>query len=72
MTGKEILEVRETEDGRKIEIRFKRVVSWALVFTNAFFVSYFLVDCFDGFKVFVYFSNFDKPLNSSVPASFSS
>jgi len=46
MTGKEILGIRETEEGRKIEIRFKRVVSWALAFTNAFFVSYFFAKLF--------------------------
>jgi hypothetical protein len=41
MSGKEILGIQETEEGRKIEISFERVTSWALVFTNAFFVSYF-------------------------------
>jgi hypothetical protein len=41
MSGKEILGTQETEEGRKIEISFERVASWALVFTNAFFVSYF-------------------------------
>ncbi len=41
MSGKEILGIQETEEGRKIEISFERVASWALVFTNAFFVSYF-------------------------------
>ena len=41
MSGKEILGIQETEDGRKIEISFERVASWTLVFTNAFFVSYF-------------------------------
>jgi hypothetical protein len=46
MTGKEISGIRETEGGRKIEIRFKRVVSRALAFTNAFFVSYFFARLF--------------------------
>ena len=41
MSGKEILGIQETEKGRKIEISLERVGSWALVFTNAFFVSYF-------------------------------
>ncbi len=41
MTGKEILGIRETEEGRKIEISFWTVVRWALAFTNAFFISYF-------------------------------
>jgi hypothetical protein len=46
MTGKEILGIQETEEGRKIEISFRRVVSWALAFTNAFFVSYFFAKLF--------------------------
>jgi len=46
MTGKEILGIQETEEGRKIEISFRRVVSWALAFTNAFFVSYFFARLF--------------------------
>lgn len=41
MSGQEILGVQETEKGRKIETRFERIASWALIFTNAFFVSYF-------------------------------
>jgi hypothetical protein len=41
MSGKEILGVQETEEGRKVEVSFERVASWTLVFTNAFFVSYF-------------------------------
>jgi hypothetical protein len=46
MTGKEILGILEAEEGRKIEINFRRVVRWALVFTNAFFVSYFFARLF--------------------------
>jgi hypothetical protein len=46
MNGKEILGIQETEEGRKIEISFKRVVRWALAFTNAFFVSYFFAKLF--------------------------
>jgi hypothetical protein len=46
MTGKEILGIQETEEGRRIEISFRRVVCWALVFTNAFFVSYFFAKLF--------------------------
>jgi len=46
MTGKEILGIRETEEGRRIEISFRRVVCWALAFTNAFFVSYFFAKLF--------------------------
>jgi len=46
MTGKEILGIQETEKGRRIEISFRRVVSWALVFTNAFFISYFFARLF--------------------------
>jgi len=41
MSGQEILGVQETEKGRKIEASFERIASWALIFTNAFFVSYF-------------------------------
>ena len=46
MTGREILEIQGREDGRKIEISFRRVVGWALAFTNAFFVSYFFAKLF--------------------------
>jgi hypothetical protein len=46
VSGKEILGIKETEEGRKIEISFARVSSWALVFTNAFFVTYFFVKLF--------------------------
>jgi hypothetical protein len=46
MSGKEILGIQETEEGRKIEINFERVVLWTLVFTNAFFVSYFFAKLF--------------------------
>jgi hypothetical protein len=46
MNGEEILGIQETERGRKIEISLERVASWALVFTNAFFVSYFLARLF--------------------------
>jgi hypothetical protein len=46
VTGKEILGIKETEEGRKIEISFQRVASWALVFTNAFFISYFFAKLF--------------------------
>jgi len=41
MIREEVLGVREVEGVRKIEISFKRVATWALVFTNVFFVSYF-------------------------------
>ena len=46
MTGKEILGIRETEEGRKIDISFWRVVRLTLVFTNAFFISYFFAKLF--------------------------
>ena len=46
MTGKEILGIQETEEGRKIEIKFERVAGWTLAFTNAFFVSYFFAKLF--------------------------
>jgi hypothetical protein len=44
--GKKILGIKATGEGRKIEINFERVVGWALVFTNAFFVSYFFARLF--------------------------
>jgi len=46
MNGKGILGIQEAEEGRKIEISFKRVIRWTLVFTNAFFVSYFFAKLF--------------------------
>jgi len=46
MNGKEILGSHETEEGRKIEISFERVVIWTLIFTNAFFVPYFFAKLF--------------------------
>jgi hypothetical protein len=39
--GKKIFEIQATGERRRIEINFERVVGWALVFTNAFFISYF-------------------------------
>jgi hypothetical protein len=41
MSDQEILRVQETEKERKMKVSFERVASWTLVFTNAFFVSYF-------------------------------
>lgn len=46
MSGKEILGIRETAEGRRIEVNSKRIASWVLIFTNAFFVSYFIVKLF--------------------------
>jgi hypothetical protein len=46
MTGEEILGIQETEEERKIEISFRRVIHWTLAFTNAFFVSYFFAKLF--------------------------
>jgi len=46
MSGRKILGIVETEEGRKIEINFERVISWTLLFTNAFFISYFFVKLF--------------------------
>jgi hypothetical protein len=46
MSGKEMLGIQETEKGRKIEISLERVASWSLIFTNAFFVSYFFAKLF--------------------------
>jgi len=46
MNGKAILGIQEIEGVRKVEISLKRVVTWTLIFTNAFFVSYFFVKLF--------------------------
>jgi hypothetical protein len=46
MTGKKILGIQETEEGRKIEINFWTVARLVLGFTNAFFVSYFFAKLF--------------------------
>ncbi len=46
MNGKEILGIRETEEGRRIEINSKRIASLTLIFTDAFFVSYFFAKLF--------------------------
>lgn len=46
MTANQILGIHETEEGRKIEISYKRVAHWTLIFTNAFFVSYFFAKLF--------------------------
>jgi hypothetical protein len=42
MSGNQISGICEIEGRRKVEISFKRVTLWTLIFTNAFFVSYFL------------------------------
>lgn len=41
MFGYENSVVRALQETRKVEIRFDRVAAWTLIFTNAFFVSYF-------------------------------
>jgi hypothetical protein len=46
MTGKELWGVRETEEGRRIEINFWTVVRLTLFFTNVFFVSYYFARLF--------------------------
>jgi len=46
MLTKELLGIRETEEGRKIDISFWRVARWTLIFTNAFFISYFFARLF--------------------------
>jgi hypothetical protein len=46
MSGREMLGIVEAEEGRKIEINFKRVIGWTLIFTNAFFITYFFVKLF--------------------------
>jgi len=44
--GTKILGIHAKGESREIEINFQRVVGWALVFTNAFFVSYFFARLF--------------------------
>jgi len=44
--AKKFFGIQETEEGRRIEISFERVSFWTLVFTNAFFVSYFFAKLF--------------------------
>jgi len=46
MNGKEILGIQEIDGVRKVEISLKRVATWTLIFTNAFFVSYFFARLF--------------------------
>lgn len=41
MNGNQILGIFEIEGVRRIEISFKRVTIWTLIFTNAFFIAYF-------------------------------
>ena len=41
MNGNQMPGICETEGVRKIEISFKRVTLWTLIFTNAFFIAYF-------------------------------
>jgi hypothetical protein len=33
---------RENVETKKIEVNLRRIAAWTLIFTNAFFVSYFL------------------------------
>jgi hypothetical protein len=46
MSRDQILGIREAGGVRRVEISFERVASWTLVFTNAFFVSYFFAKLF--------------------------
>jgi hypothetical protein len=47
MNGNQILGIHETERGiKRIEVSVKRIIIWALVFTNMFSVSYFFVKLF--------------------------
>jgi len=41
MNGNQALGICEIEEVRRIEISFERVAIWTLIFTNAFFISYF-------------------------------
>jgi len=43
MNVSEMTDVYEVEQGvRKVEISFKRVAEWVLIFTNVFYISYFI------------------------------
>jgi hypothetical protein len=42
MIAHQALTIWKVEERRWIEISFERVATWTLIFTNAFFVSYFL------------------------------
>jgi hypothetical protein len=46
MSKEQILGICEAGGVRRIEISLERVASWTLVFTNAFFVSYFFAKLF--------------------------
>jgi hypothetical protein len=46
MSRDQILGIHEAGGVRRIEISLERVGSWTLVFTNAFFVSYFFAKLF--------------------------
>ena len=46
MSRDQILGIREEEGVRRVEISLERVASWTLVFTNAFFVTYFFAKLF--------------------------
>ena len=63
MNGSQILGICETEGVRRIEVSFKRVTLWTLIFTNAFFIAYF-------FGRLLHQICLDKRINSSIPASF--
>jgi hypothetical protein len=41
MNGNQALSICEIEEVRRVEISFERVTIWTLIFTNAFFISYF-------------------------------
>jgi hypothetical protein len=41
MNAHQALSIGEMEEVRRIEMNFERVATWTLIFTNAFFVSYF-------------------------------
>ncbi len=40
--GKDMTIYRESVETRRIEIKLDRIAAWTLIFTNTFFVSYFL------------------------------
>lgn len=41
MATQEVLDVREVDGAKRLVISVKRVITWTLIFTNVFFLSYF-------------------------------
>jgi hypothetical protein len=46
MDGKAILGIYKIQGVKKVEMSLERVITWTLIFTNAFFISYFFAKLF--------------------------